>query len=259
MGIWTVIGGITGVIALLLSAVALMKQYKIERRMKEKERLREFAEDIGDVISRSNRIYNRLENPEEDIDIRTQLTSLSKDVLAYNYENGENPTLAFGGINFHDIKGADTTVDEVTVESPEEAFDVLRKKYGWISSMRVESPVEDNLVYSLEVPLGSIMYFYKDLDKVKEHENLVGEFCSSEMRKLERTVNRITQKIIEKNFDVREETIDPGDFESFEKIGFWLYNKAIDYEAIQEDLKELVSVSEDLEGIRKDILATSYS
>lgn len=257
MAIWTQISVIIGLMALILSSISLWKQRKTERRIKEKERVREFAENLDAVISRSENILEKLDSPLEHPDIRNYLNQISKDILAYKHEKGENPEIKIRSLDFTD-HFSELEKNEFDYSDEGEALKDIKTHYISAYSVDVESATEENLLHGVHLPIGDITFFYKNLSELERYQDLVDDFCKQDLEELEQIISNLGKLLIEDNLESRKLKIEVENYENIEKISLAVLDEIIPLDEVNKNLDNLEEKTTEMKEIRKDLISTSY-
>ena len=77
-----IIGYIIGVISVVIATYSIIRQWKLETKLKEKERLKKLTENLKGVINALDVLCETIENPSTDEDLEFQIEAFSDKVVS---------------------------------------------------------------------------------------------------------------------------------------------------------------------------------
>ena len=234
-------------------AVGAYSAIQSKRDSRRKTRLKQLSEKLDEVRSRMERVEN-LESPYGHFDTAASLDDIAKSVVAYSYENDENPRVILsGGLN-----------DDVNINNGQQALDHYKQENDWVSvRLTLGDPnvsfntynqgINDHLFY-----LGTC---YEVLDEIQEdYIDILEEFAPKLHEKIESHLDRMIKmahgNVIKHSNGIE---IDPEEYDTAKEIGEEIFRFYWYYDGINQDLRKLSKLIDEVEDSRTTILQASYS
>jgi hypothetical protein len=257
-----VIFGILGSAAFVLSIYSVIKQRKLERRLKEKERLKNLAKQLkGYTNWHINNILDEIRNPLNDGGLSLSLQDISKEILSKAFD--ENKEI----VNFTtEIKGIELTKpskekeQEKTkyfpIEREEDVTNFLERSGRYIS-VNYEF---GGVLFEVESSLFEIPYFLSDLDKLeKEFGDIIEEFKPGLLKNLKDCAEEVFMIAMDSAIHSKEMEVNTKEFTKTDDISLWIYRKVTGSEKLKLHLDKLEELKRELENLRNALITTSYA
>lgn len=263
-----VIGYITGIAGVVLAIYSLVKQQKLEQRIKEKEKLKAFSKEIQTkLIPRVRGTIDDINNPINNWDLFFQLQGLSQSIVSKAFDEKKDT------IKIH------TEISIDFKETPEFTKEAEHKKISALSKENKEHIIKcleegkcdylgldasipnDNMSYSIGTDvLLDIKYVLLILDELeKEYGNIVEEFKPELFANLRSCIIDIFRIIFDFAIDSKEIEIHLKDFDKSDDIGLWIYSKVLGQDELKSYAVKLTEFETGLENFRENLLTTSYT
>ncbi|USZ69095.1 hypothetical protein NGM10_04990 [Halorussus salilacus] len=258
MDVIGLLGVFFGAGGLLIGLYSQYKQKKFEKRLEQKEDLREIAEVLAEFVDHLEKLHLSLSAPLERRGLQKELVGFGKEIISYNHASEEAPVIevsvyTWEGENRKEIVSTNEVLEEyrpsgnlafisLTIEGGQDYYD--EEKFCQLDK------VLDGL--------GRLKFIIAGLDK--EQKELMEQLQPGLISEVETLLNTILTNIFEEALETESRIeCDPDDFEDVNELVLYLFTNCIVYDELTADLEELADVIDEVEEVRKSALQTSYS
>lgn len=241
-------------------------QEMYEAQLERKDDLRELANNLESIIKFMNDFSEDMSSYSDPsttlYDSRHALWPclhhLSKDILSYKHKYDEVPYINISVFQF--IEGGE--------QNPIEDADTAIKLYDQHESPTISISLSDQKGYAsepiychLDDSYGSARKFKYQKDRIlQEHRDLLDQFAPEILSQLEAQIDDILRHSINTAIQMDSQVrYDPDAYEDIQEISVDIYEDAIIYDGIEEDLNELQDLTEELKEIRKSAIQASFA
>lgn len=237
-----------------------------EKRLKKKEDLGKMADKLQSVIEWmedfSENMSSRSDPSSTLYDSRHALWPclhhLSKDILAYSHKYDEIPYITISVFQF--IEGGE--------KNPIEDVNKAMYLYNQHESPTVSVSLSDEKGYADELIFchlddsyeGAVKFKYQKDHLLEEHKELLDQFSPGILSRIEDQVDTILLRSI--NTAIQTDSpvrYDPKSYEDIQEMSVDIYEDTIIYDGLDTDLDKLDDLVEELDGVRRSAIHTSYS
>ncbi|MBP2030089.1 putative membrane protein [Methanohalophilus levihalophilus] len=260
------IGLIVGSAGLIVAVYSMGKQKRLEKRFKEKEKLKALSEKIlFELDFRIDSILEEIENPMLDENIYFDLKQISEMVVARAFDQKSDLV----SLNIEMEIDLDDTYESIRKDqqnimtlSPKNEKQFLKL----IADEKYHSPhiycfldSNDLLMELSEVPLG-IELLLRNMEEVEsEFGTMINEFKPELFINLKNSLMEMLETIAKSVILSNEIAINIKDFDRTEEIGLWIYDTALGKPHLTEHLFCLSELKKELDDFREKLIATSYT
>ncbi|TQD25193.1 hypothetical protein [Methanolobus vulcani] len=259
-----VIGYIIGLFGVVLALYSIIKQKKLEERLKEKEKLKLFSTKIKDELFFRIDCFSEITNPHDDEDTYYQLDSLGRDVIATSYENKQSDVIVETSTEIRLKASCETESQkekELSAENKDFIFTSLVEGKCNNMSLWCSTNSSSGLVYDMDgLFIRNLLSALDELDKL-EHEfrHVIQEFKPELFLNLRTCIQNIFHEIVESASYYKEIVVHITDFDKADDIGLWIYNLYLGMDKVLPLIEELKEIEENLDKFREKLVLTSYT
>lgn len=261
-----IIGVIIGSASLGIAIYSVLKQQKLEKRLKEKDRLKNLAKQLGPPINwRINAILNEIRNPFNDEDLSLSLQSLSQAIISKAFDENKDivnlTTETKIGVKEMTKLGKEKEQKQTKYFPIEKGEDVIKYLERGECYISVDCELGDGVLsYDVAYFLFRIPYFLSDLDKLEaEFGDLIEEFSPGLLKYLRDCTEEILMIAIDSAIHSKEMEVNTKEFTKTDDIGLWIYRRIIGSDELKPYLDKLEELKRELESLRNTLLTTSYA
>lgn len=252
MGIFNVAGFAVGAVG---SGVAI-HQYLRNRQMRRqsenrRQELENFGKELNQIAKYLDLLYENFSDPLENEDHYTELTNLSKSILAYKFEEGEPPLIEVYA-EFEDERIIDGTH---AASLYRDGFSLTNPR---MSVRGLNHDFEPRRIHSVSTVAALAGLIRSTIDRIQsDYPNLNSKFSGATIREVESKVSELIQNYFDHNLSLTGEIVEPSEFESFESLAQWIFEKYCIYDEIDSDINEFCSLADEIRDIKKTVFQTS--
>ncbi|SDF65921.1 hypothetical protein SAMN04488589_1039 [Methanolobus vulcani] len=251
-----IIGFTFGFLGVALALYSIIKQKNLEKRLKEKEKLKLLSTKINDGLLKDIHRFYKITVPKDDEDTIYQLDSLGRDIISTSYEHKEDTVIV--------ETSTDITLEnnkEISIENKGLILVSFREgKCSYVSLYC--SPIgSSNMNYDIDSM--SMLYLLGILENLNELENefgsIIQEFKPELFSNLRVCITDIFEEIIDSACANEKIVVNIRDFDKAEDIGLWIHNIYLGLDRLLPLIAELKELENDLDEFREKLILTSYT
>lgn len=256
-----------GFIGVVLATYSIIKQKKLENRIKEKEKLKELAKFIENhIISRIIRIKDVIIDPTKDEDAFSQLQMLSQEVVTKSFDEKKEIINLISEIRM-DIEEKHNSANQkefkktktinISTENQKEAIKYLEE--GMCRYISIECTSGNNILYSVNDFLLGIRYLFSDLDKLeKEFGDIIDEIKPTVLKDLKECVNEMFLIVLDSAINSNNIEINTKLFNKTDEIGLWIFNSVNGINKLKPLLDNLIELEIRTKKFKDELVYVSY-
>lgn len=259
-----IIGIIIGSASLGIATYSVLKQQKLERRLKEKDRLKNLAKQLENRINwHINDILDEFRNPLNNEDLSFSLQMLSQAILSKAFDENKdivNFTTKIKGIEELTKSSKEKEREQTKyfpIEKEEDVINFLDRGGRYIS---VDCELGDEMPYDVNSSLFGIPYFLFDLDKLeKEFGDIIEEFKPGLLKSLKDCAEEVFRIAMDSAIHSKEMEVNKKEFTKTDDISLWIYRRVTGSEKLRPHLDKLEELKGEFENLRNTLITTSYA
>lgn len=269
LGISEAIGYVIGLAGLSLAVYSIVKQKKLEKRLKEKDRLKNLSEQIHRKLSRDiNDILNGIKSPMNDEDDFMDLKMLGQEIISSAFECKSNKIAVNVWIDIF-LKSSDSSnlkesnyihLSEKNKGLILENFNDGKCKYA---SIKCSTPTSEEENYQLgtgDTFFRRISYLHDDLYELDdEFGDIIREFKPDLFPSMKECSKNMFEAIAISVIKSKSIEINVSDFDTALDIGLWVRNTASGCDDLVNYIEQLRSYEIILDEFREKLMHTSYT
>jgi len=259
-----IIGYIIGVISVVIATYSIIRQWKLETKLKEKERLKKLTENLKGVINALDVLCETIENPSTDEDLEFQIEAFSDKVVseAFNRKTHvvevTNPMERYRWVE----KGGEEKKEiEYLPFEKGKALEYFEASHNESSKEHVSMStyVGESIGFDLFVPMRYLSWYYGGLKKMEEFTDIIENFSGGLLNELKDRYSKISEVMINSALESEKLKVNIKKFKKSQDIGLWVYHQIIGYEELKQHLSKLNNLKMRLEKLRNDVTISSYA
>jgi len=228
--------------------------YQTREAEQRKNRLKELSDKLNDVRSRLEKVTEGYEDPLSGVDLATQLDLLSKSMLAFKFDTGQNPYIKLREMS-----------DEGATQNKEQSVQKFKSDGTWVDICVVIEDSETD--YSTQLTFDIYDHFlylptaYTTLAEIREdYVDIVEEFDPGLLDDVGSTMDKVVREAHGRALSNKSGVqIELEKYNYLNEISEEVFNIFWEYEGFEDDLSQLTEEIERIENTRTAILQASYS
>lgn len=263
-----VIGFGIGITSLVIAVYSVIKQKKLETRLKEKEKLKELSKHLEKrIIPITNRIVDVIKDPTNDEDLFFQLQMLSQEVVSKAFDENVDTIHLTTEITV-DIKEKNNLtkqkekkkVKNVDISAENKRNVIKYLEDGRLDFIIIQCTLGDSYTYTVSDFLLYIQYLFSNLDNLeKDFGKLIDEFRPDIIKNLKDCLKEVFLIVLDSATISKEIEVNTKSFNKTNDIGLWIYSRVNGIDKLTPYLDKLTESKIKFEKFRETLIMTSYT
>ena len=264
-----VIGLVFGVIGVALALYSIIKQKKLETRIKEKEKLKDLSRQLDNyIIPMINNTVDEIDNPTNNYDLLSQLQMLAQEIVSKAFDEKKEIVKLTTEIRFwledksKSTEGKNPEKHEIEIENEKDIVEYLKYlEEGKCPSIVIDCTLGSGTSYDVNYFILWITSWFSDINKLEtDFGNLMEEFKPDLIQNLKDSLKEILTATLNSAIGSKEMEVNTQKFSKTEDIGLWIYRSVNgNQELISPLLDRLKKIKIELENLRETLVMTSYT
>lgn len=257
--------GITGVIIAIYSVI---KQKRLETKLKEKYKLKELSKNIEKkIIPRINNIIDDICYPNKNEDTILQLQMMSQEVVSKAFDekiDSINLTTEIK-IDLEERENLTKQKEKKKIQytnfSAENKEDVIKSlEEGRLNYIFIDCKFGDGSSYNVNDFLFTIKFLLSELDKLEMNfGNLIEEFRPDIIKNLKNHLIEVFSIVLESAMKSKEIEVNTKSFDKTNDMGLWIYSRVNGIDELKPCIDKLLESKIKFEVFRETLIMTSYA
>lgn len=274
MEVVTIVGLGATTLGLVITTAAFLRQRqnaknevqqrkRMERRLNRKDELEDLSEKLRGLHSRIRLLCERTTNPRSNEDIDLFLHDFVRDLLAYHYTTGNDPTVAVPEVN-HLREGGEDNISLTTTSEVVDAYHQTDPPHLVQAKIRIQDR-DDALRWStkenIDWGIRNITFVRNEMNEIEDgNVDLLDQFDPSLLDDLDEAVDQFTVACYEQIFshaDGVEFSVD--EYDNHVEIEDAIYETFVLSEDVYNAVENLETLAGRVDNIQTDVITTSFS
>lgn len=248
------IGLVIGSLGVLLAIISILRGQKLEKKLKEKDKLKTLSKKTSEYIPVINEIIEEIKTPEIYDDLFYQLQLLSQEIISKSFDENKDVFLVNTEIKIE----KENDYEKLIIENKDSLIKCFKE--DTCGNITIDCVLGNNSYYLTDYLFYNIKFLLKYIHDVEnEFGDILIEFKPGMLGDLKNCLEVILEIVIDSSVNLNEIEINITSFNKTDEIGMWIYSQVIRTDELMPKLDELVKLKEEIEKFREILITTSYS